>query len=139
MQNARMSARARALLLGLLWLAITAAGCVVLGYGTLEQARAAFDADARAAHRALSEEARRQEVLLATLVALQPVAADGQAGPEQRLVALHPEVVRVQRRDGLGAWFGAAWATRLRSDTLYRVISILLVALRARRRRVMRA
>lgn len=107
MQNARMSARARALLLGLLWLAITAAGCVVLGYGTLEQARAAFDADARAAHRALSEEARRQEVLLATLVALQPAAADGQAGPEQRLVALHPEVLRVQRRDGLGAWFGA--------------------------------
>lgn len=29
----------------------------------------------------------------------------------------------------LGAWFGAAWATRLRSDTLYRVISILLVGM----------
>lgn len=29
----------------------------------------------------------------------------------------------------LGAWFGAVWATRLRSDTLYRVISILLVGM----------
>ena len=29
----------------------------------------------------------------------------------------------------LGAWFGAAWATRLRSETLYRVIAVLLVAI----------
>ena len=28
-----------------------------------------------------------------------------------------------------GAWFGAAWATRLRSETLYRVVSILLVGM----------
>lgn len=28
-----------------------------------------------------------------------------------------------------GAWVGAAWATRLRSDTLYRVMAILLVAI----------
>lgn len=29
----------------------------------------------------------------------------------------------------LGAWFGAGWATRLKSDTLYRVIAVLLVAI----------
>jgi uncharacterized protein len=29
----------------------------------------------------------------------------------------------------LGAWFGAGWATRLRSETLYRVIAVLLVAI----------
>jgi uncharacterized membrane protein YfcA len=29
----------------------------------------------------------------------------------------------------LGAWIGAAWATRLRSETLYRVIAVLLVAI----------
>ena len=29
----------------------------------------------------------------------------------------------------LGAWFGAGWATRLRSGTLYRVIAILLVVI----------
>ncbi|WP_028745405.1 sulfite exporter TauE/SafE family protein [Rhizobium mesoamericanum] len=28
-----------------------------------------------------------------------------------------------------GAWFGAGWATRLRSETLYRIIAILLVAI----------
>lgn len=28
-----------------------------------------------------------------------------------------------------GAWFGAGWATRLKSDTLYRVIAVLLVAI----------
>src|SRR5882757_2819123 len=29
----------------------------------------------------------------------------------------------------LGAWFGASWATRLRSATLYRIIAVLLVAM----------
>ena len=28
-----------------------------------------------------------------------------------------------------GAWFGASWATRLRSDTLYRVIAVLLIGM----------
>lgn len=31
----------------------------------------------------------------------------------------------------LGAWFGADWATRLRSDTLYKVIGVLLVVIAA--------
>jgi uncharacterized protein len=31
----------------------------------------------------------------------------------------------------LGAWLGAAWATRLRAQTLYKVIAILLVAIAA--------
>lgn len=31
----------------------------------------------------------------------------------------------------VGAWFGAGWATRLRSETLYRVIAVLLVAIAA--------
>ncbi|MBL8908609.1 MAG: sulfite exporter TauE/SafE family protein [Rhizobiales bacterium] len=29
----------------------------------------------------------------------------------------------------IGAWFGAGWATRLRSETLYRVIALLLVGI----------
>ncbi|OYR19071.1 sulfite exporter TauE/SafE family protein [Brucella thiophenivorans] len=28
-----------------------------------------------------------------------------------------------------GAWFGAGWATRLKSETLYKVISVLLVTI----------
>ncbi|RVK65789.1 sulfite exporter TauE/SafE family protein [Sinorhizobium meliloti] len=31
----------------------------------------------------------------------------------------------------LGAWFGAGWAVRLKSDTLYKVISIMLVVIAA--------
>jgi uncharacterized protein len=31
----------------------------------------------------------------------------------------------------LGAWLGAGWATRLRSETLYRVIAVMLVAIAA--------
>ena len=31
----------------------------------------------------------------------------------------------------LGAWLGAGWATRLRSETLYRVIAVLLLAIAA--------
>lgn len=31
----------------------------------------------------------------------------------------------------LGAWVGASWATRLKSETLYRVIAVLLVAIAA--------
>lgn len=31
----------------------------------------------------------------------------------------------------LGAWFGAGWATRLRTQTLYRVIAVLLVVIAA--------
>jgi uncharacterized membrane protein YfcA len=33
----------------------------------------------------------------------------------------------------LGAWLGAGWATRLRSETLYRVIAVLLVGIALRR------
>ena len=81
----RMSTpRVRVLIPFLLWLAVTVAGCIVIGQGTLEQARAAFDGDARAAHRALSEQARRQETLLATLALLQPAAGERRPGAEQR-------------------------------------------------------
>lgn len=31
----------------------------------------------------------------------------------------------------LGAWFGAGWATRLKSETLYRIIALLLVGIAA--------
>jgi uncharacterized protein len=31
----------------------------------------------------------------------------------------------------IGAWVGAEWATRLKSETLYRVIAVLLVMIAA--------
>lgn len=43
-------------------------------------------------------------------------------------VAAHwPVIVNLLTGSLLGAWFGAGWATRLKSETLYKVIAILLV------------
>src|SRR6516164_2801055 len=45
-------------------------------------------------------------------------------------VAAHwPIIVNLLAGSLLGAWFGASWATRLASHTLYRVIAILLLAI----------
>lgn len=47
-------------------------------------------------------------------------------------VAAHwPVIVNLLAGSLLGAWLGAGWATRLRSEALYRVIAVLLVAIAA--------
>ncbi|WAJ26641.1 sulfite exporter TauE/SafE family protein [Antarcticirhabdus aurantiaca] len=40
-----------------------------------------------------------------------------------------PVVVNLLAGSLVGAWLGAGWATRLRSETLYRVIAVLLIAI----------
>ncbi|WP_085028639.1 sulfite exporter TauE/SafE family protein [Ensifer aridi] len=40
-----------------------------------------------------------------------------------------PIIVNLLAGSLLGAWFGAAWATRLKSETLYKVIAAMLVAI----------
>ena len=43
-------------------------------------------------------------------------------------VAAHwPEIINLLTGSLLGAWFGAGWATKLASQTLYRVIAIMLL------------
>jgi uncharacterized membrane protein YfcA len=45
-------------------------------------------------------------------------------------IGLHwPIIVNLLAGSLLGAWFGAGWATRLKSETLYKVIAVLLVAI----------
>lgn len=47
-------------------------------------------------------------------------------------IAVHwPTILNLLAGSLLGAWFGAGWATRLQSGTLYKVISILLVVIAA--------
>lgn len=47
-------------------------------------------------------------------------------------VAAHwPVILNLLAGSLLGAWLGAGWATRLRSESLYRIIAILLVAIAA--------
>ncbi len=62
--------------------------------------REVFDTDARIMHRLLSQRVVQLDAILATLALLQP-ARDGNAktGPEQRLPALYPQILSVQRRE----------------------------------------
>ena len=48
--------------------------------------------------------------------------------PFSTVTAHWPIIVNLLAGSLLGAWFGAGWATRLASQTLYRVIAALLVA-----------
>jgi len=45
------------------------------------------------------------------------------------LLSFWPVILNLLGGSLFGAWFGASWATRLRSETLYRVIAILLVSM----------
>ncbi len=47
--------------------------------------------------------------------------------PFAEVAADWPIILNLLAGSLLGAWFGAGWATRLRSETLYRVIAIMLV------------
>lgn len=49
--------------------------------------------------------------------------------PFGEVAAYWPVIVNLLAGSLVGAWYGAAWATRLRSGTLYRVIAMLLVAI----------
>lgn len=82
------------------WCVIAPAGAVWLARNALEAKRAAFETDARIAHRVLSQRAVQHDAILATLALLQPGAA---AGAEQRLPAVYPQVLRVLRRDAATA------------------------------------
>ena len=48
------------------------------------------------------------------------------AVPFGAVAANWPIIVNLLAGSLLGAWFGAGWATRLRSQTLYRVIAVML-------------
>lgn len=114
-QNPRMVVGARNLCVGLGWAVVTVAGCVAASQHVLERERAAFEAEARAAHLWVTQQARQNEALVETLALLQPaVPASGQVAPEARLGSLHPAVAKVLRRDGDTAWH-APQAQRLSS------------------------
>ena len=89
----------------LLWLVLSALGCVLLARTELAQLREAFETDARISHRLLSQRAVQHEAVLATLALLQPTAQPGMADPaEQRLSSVYPQILSVQRRDPGRNW-----------------------------------
>lgn len=49
--------------------------------------------------------------------------------PAEEVIAHWPIIVNLLAGSLLGAWIGADWATRMRSQTLYRVLAVLLVVI----------
>lgn len=95
----------------LLWLVLSALGCVLLAHSELTQLREAFETDARISHRLLSQRAVQHEAVLATLALLQPKAQPGDAdAAEQRLSSVYPQILSVQRRDPGENWPSASLA-----------------------------
>lgn len=64
---------------------------------------------------------------MSLIVVLTALPARLIAVPPTELVPYWPIVVNLLAGSLVGAWLGAAWATRMRSTTLYRVIAVLLV------------
>lgn len=104
-----------------LWIAAglvaSALGAVVLARLQLAQLRDAFETDARIAHRLLSQRVVQHDAVLATLALLQPAAET--SAPEQRLTALYPQILGVQRRGRDAVWADARLAA---AETLSRAV-----------------
>ena len=82
-------------------LVLGAAGAAWIVGADLARQREAFDTDARIAHRLLSQRAVQHDAILATLALLQP---GGGQSTEQRLPAVYPQVLRVDKRERDAAW-----------------------------------
>lgn len=79
------------------------AGCVALARWELDSLHQSFDTDARIAHRLLSQRVVQHDAILATVALLQAPGTQD-AGPEQRLPALYPQVLAVHRRSPGASW-----------------------------------
>lgn len=90
------------------WLAVTLLGAMAAIRWDIAQRREAFEADARVAHRLLSQRAAQHEAILGTLVLLaQPLGPGaGTERPERRLPALYPQLLDAWRRDRGEGWQG---------------------------------
>lgn len=90
------------------WLLVSLLGVVWIASQTIDRQRALFETDARIVHRLLSQQVVQHDAILATLALLQPGHTGAQTGeeatPEQRLTALYPHILTVQRRDRDGTW-----------------------------------
>ncbi len=85
------------------WLGLVIAGSVLAVRVDIANRRAAFETDARIAHRLLSQRAVQHEAILVTLTLLSP-SASADADPERRLPALYPQLIEVVRRSGAERW-----------------------------------
>ena len=88
---------------------VSLAGAALLGRQSIDAQRALFETDARIVHRLLSQQTVQHDAILDTLALLQPGPdSAGATPPEQRLPALYPHILAVQRRDRGATWPEAA-------------------------------
>lgn len=92
------------------WAAVMLAAALLIVRLDIAERRERFQADARSAHRLLSQRAAQHEAMLATLVLLAEAGRETRAETraETRLIAIHPELLAVRRRDGDATWPDAA-------------------------------
>ncbi len=88
--------------------ALAAAGSVMLARSELGSLHEAFDTDARIIHRLLSQRTAQQDAVMAMLALLQPETGGTPSAPGQRITAVYPQILEVQRRSGETAWADAA-------------------------------
>ncbi len=84
------------------WVLASLLGALWLGKSELTRLNEVFSADVRIAHRLLSQRVVQQEAILATLALLG--GTEDSLRPEQRLPALYPQILSVQRRDRDAPW-----------------------------------
>ncbi len=82
---------------------LVATGLLAIIRVDIVQRRDTFQAEARIAHRLLSQRAAQHDAILATLALLGPVTP-AQDGLEQRLAAVYPQLLAVVRRNSAQAW-----------------------------------
>jgi signal transduction histidine kinase len=104
----RLSARHGAHLALGVWLVLSAVGAVALARLEMARLQELFETDARIAHRVLSQRVVQHDAVLATVGLLQ--GPGGTERVEQRLPALYPQILSVQRRERPGSWNDAALA-----------------------------
>ncbi len=104
MQECRMTRKPfqRFFIPAVLWLTISALGCVAIARLELNRLRDDFETNARIAHRLLSQRAVQHDAVMAMLALMQPPPDASQ--PEQRLPSVYPQIIGVQRRDQDATW-----------------------------------
>jgi signal transduction histidine kinase len=104
----RWSGRARWVLAGAI---VALAGATVLVRADIAQRRDAFQAEARIAHRLLSQRAAELDAVLATLALLEPASSPAAfQAAVQRLPQLYPQVIAGLHRDTGQQWSDTALA-----------------------------
>ena len=122
------------------WAVLALGGGAVLARIELAQMRETFETNARIMHRLLSQRVVQHDAILATLALLQP-GAEGltEAAPEQRLPALYPQILAVQRRDRDIVWTDPALVTAERESRQLRRATLAGVDFAAGRYRLVLA